>query len=111
MRDLRELEINAFLAQAETLAQLTAHPAWAAWSLLLTDMRKSVVEELVAATDPGEIRFLQGAASTLGEILSRPARIIASAADYQAAEQADKGVVRPELRAVVGMGVDESGDV
>lgn len=109
--DLKELEINAFLSHAEMLVQLTAFPQWGAWEALLADMRRSVVEELVSATDPGEIRFLQGAASTLGEILDRPRRIISSAADYQAAEQQDSGRVRPELRQLVGMGVDSEGDV
>jgi hypothetical protein len=111
VRDLRDLEYDAFLAQAETLAQLQAFPAWEAWTALLRDMRTATVEELVAAKDPGEIRFLQGAASALGEILERPSRIVASAASFIEAEQQDKGAIRPELRAVVGMGLDEGGDV
>ena len=44
MRDLREIEIDEFLAQAEKLGQLMVHPAWDGWIVLLrgwTDRRVS----------------------------------------------------------------------
>lgn len=110
MRDLRELEIDRFLAQAETLAQLSALPAWDQWTALLREMRNAAMEELITAK-VDEVRYWQGVASALGEILDRPGRIIASAADYARAEEADKREFRPELRAVVGRGYDESSDV
>lgn len=109
--DLQKIEHDAFLARAETLAQLVAFPAWSAWESLLVDMRKGLVEELVSATDAGEIRFLQGAASVLGEILERPHRISATASAFLRTEEDEKRVYRPELRSVVGAGFDEGGEV
>lgn len=109
--DLRDLEINAFLAQAERLATLFAHPAWEAWTSLLTDMRLAALEAMAACDEPGEFRYHQGVAAALAAILERPRRIVSEADAYQRAEQVDKNVVRPELRAIVGLGVDTDGDV
>jgi hypothetical protein len=111
VQDLRELEINSFLAHAEMLAQLAQHPAWEGWTRLLHDMRQAALEELARGADPGDFRYWQGAAAALGEILDRPTRIITTAADYQRAEEADKGVIHTELRAAMGMGVDREGDL
>lgn len=108
--DLKDLETNAFLAQAETLAQLTAHPAWEVYAGLLRDMRQAALEELAHAT-PDTFRHWQGVAATLAEMLDRPARIIQAADAFTRAEEADKRVYRPELRAVLGVGMDEDGDV
>lgn len=111
MRDLADLEIDAFLGQAELLAQLQALPAWDEWTRLLTQMRVAVLEEMAQASDPGEFRFLQGAAGALGEVLSRPRRIVEAAADYQRIEEDEKRVLRPDLRSAIGLGVDRDGDL
>lgn len=111
MRDLRELEIDAFLAQAEMLAQLQQLPAWESWTKLLRDMRQAALEELARCSDAGDFRYWQGVAGGLGEILDRPTRIIVEAADFQRNEEADKHALRPELRAIVGVGVDPEGEV
>lgn len=111
MRDLRDLEIDAFLAQAESLGQLMAHPAWEAWTSLLRDLRASAMEQLAVEKDAGEIRYWQGAVGTLAEILDRPGRIAAAADDFRKAEEADTHTLRPELRSVIGLGVDQDGDV
>lgn len=110
-RNLQDLEVDAFLAQAETLAQLTALPAWSAWTALLRDMRQAMLEELAQCSDPGEFRYWQGAAHAIAEILERPGRIIATAGEHQRAEEADRRGFRPELRAIVGAGLDADGDV
>lgn len=108
--DLKDLETNAFLAQAETLAQLTDHPGWSVYAGLLHDMRAAALEELAHA-DADAFRHWQGVAATLAEILDRPRRIIEAAAAFTRSEEADKNVFRPELRAIVGAGLDEDGDV
>lgn len=110
-RDLAEVEVDAFLAKAELIAQLTAHPSWPAWEDLLRTFRQSALEELTRVTDPSEFRYWQGVASALGEIVDRPGRIVASAAEILKAEEADKKGIRPELRAVVGMGFDDDGAI
>lgn len=111
MKDARDLEIDRFLAQAESLAQLHAHPAWPAWTALLRDMRQAALEELARVHDPGEFRYWQGVAGALGEILDRPAKIVDAAAEHQRTEEVEKKVLRPELRAAIGLGVDVEGDV
>ena len=111
MRDLREVEIDAFLAQAEKLGQLMAHPSWDGWCELLRSMRQAALEELARGTDPGDFRYWQGVAGALGELLERPERIVTAAADYQRNEEDEKGVIRPDLRAAIGLGVDRDGDL
>jgi len=110
-RDLRELEIDNFLAQAEPLAQLLQHPAWEAFERLLRDMRQGALEELARCSEAGDFRYWQGAAGALGELLDRPRRVVTEAADYQRSEEADKGVIRTELRAAIGMGIDHEGEI
>lgn len=109
-RDLKDIEIDQFLAQSELLAQLQGLPAWSAWLELLRSMRTAVMEDMARANDPGEFRYLQGAAGALAEVLDRPARITASAADFQRNEEQEKHVIRPELRAAIGLGIDRDGD-
>lgn len=108
---LEDLEVNRFLASAELLGQLSALPAWEAWEGLLREMRQAALEELASGSDPGEFRYWQGVAGALGEILSRPKRIIAAAAEFTAIEEADRKGLRPDLRAIVGLGTDHEGDV
>lgn len=108
MRDLQQLEIDKFLAQAETLASLTAHPAWEVYASLIKAMRQSAMEELATCPDPGEVRFWQGAIGALGEVLSRTSDIIGMAGAFQAEEEADIQRTRPELRAIMGLGMDDS---
>lgn len=108
--DLRTLEIDAFLAQGELLARLQADASWEAWTALLSDMRAAALEQLAIEKDAGEVRYWQGVAGALGEVLERPVRIVAAAADYQRAEEEESRTLRPELRAAIGLGVDRDGD-
>lgn len=110
MRDLREMEIDDFLAQAEKLGQLMAHPAWDGWVTLLRDMRQASLEELARST-PDDFSYWQGVVAALGQILERPGRVVTEAADYQRDEEAEKEVIRPDLRAALGLGVDREGDI
>lgn len=109
-RDLRDLEIDRFLAQAEMLAQLQAHPAWEAWAGLLRDMRQGALEELAREADPSAVRFTQGVVAALDEIVDRAQRVVIEAERLRAAEEEDKRVLRPELRATIGLGADHDGD-
>lgn len=104
------MEIDAFLAQAELLSQLQASLAWVGWTALLQEMRVSALEQLAVEKDAGEVRYWQGVAGALGEILERPRRIAVAAADYQRTEEEEKHVLRPELRSAIGLGVDRDGD-
>lgn len=106
--DLRALEINAWLARAELLAQLQSLPAWSAWTALLIEMRAGALERC-ADPDEKQLGYWQGVAGAIGEILERPVRITTDAADYQRAEEDEKKVIRPELRAAIGLGVDTDG--
>lgn len=107
---LEALEIDAFLAQGELLARLQADPSWEAWTSLLRDMRASALEQLAIEKDTGEVRYWQGIAGALGEVLDRPRRITEAAADYQRDEEVEKRTFRPELRAAIGLGIDRDGD-
>ena len=111
MRDLAELEIDSFLANAELLAQLSQQPAWEGWTRLLRDMRQAALEELARCSEPGEFRYWQGVAGALGEMLDRPQQIIKRAAEFQRDEEADRKGIRTELRGLVGVGIDLDGDV
>lgn len=108
MKDLQQLEIDAFLSQAEMLARLQALPAWESWVSLLHDMRKAMLEELARCVEPNDFRYWQGAVHALGEIIERPGRIVASADERLKAEE-DEKAYRPELRQLVGAGVDPDG--
>jgi hypothetical protein len=110
-RDLREVEIDGFLAQAEMLAQLQAHPAWEAFTVLLRDMRQGVLEALARESNVEEFRFSQGVVAALDEILDRPRRVVLDAERIRAAEEENDKVLRPELRATIGLGADHDGEV
>lgn len=111
MTRLPDLEIDAFLSQAEYIAQLVTHPAWTAWTGLLTAMRQAALEQLALCSDPGEFRYWQGVAGALGEMLDRPQRIVAAADEIRTAEEADKKGIRLDLRAAIGLGADHDGDI
>lgn len=110
-RSLEDMAVDAFLAQGELLGRLLDNPAWPAWTELLRAMRAAALEQLAIEKDTGEIRYFQGVVGALGEVLDRPARIVAAAAAHQRAEEAERVGIRPELRAALGMGVDLEGDV
>lgn len=103
MKDIEELEIDAFLAQAESLAQLREHHGYAAYADLLLKMRTAALEELAVCKDAGEFRYWQGVVAALAEVLERPGRLVSEASAYRAAEEEDKKAIRPELRAVLGV--------
>jgi hypothetical protein len=106
MRALEDLQLDAFLARAESLAVLAQVPQWTEYEGLLRDMRQGALEELARCNDPGDFKFWQGAAHAFGEILERPGRVIEGAATAHRAEEAEKNLTRPELRAILGAGVD-----
>lgn len=105
-----DLEIDAFLAQGELLARLIADPSWEAWEGLIRAMRTGALEQLAIATDPQEVARYQGAAIVLAEVLKRPREIAAAAAAQQRAEEEEKVGLRPELRAILGHGIDRDED-
>lgn len=103
---------DRFLAQAEQIAQLRDHPGWAGWMELLRDMRAAALEELAKCGEPGEFRYWQGAAGAFAEMIDRPEQMCALAGQVQQTEEDELGgMTRPELRAIVGLGLDREGDI
>lgn len=102
-RTLEDLEMDAFLAKADTLAGLLAHPGWEVYLDLLRDMRQSAMEELAIAGKPKEVRFWQGVASSIGEIMDRPRRMVERASEVQTEETDESRIAQLELRAIMGM--------
>jgi hypothetical protein len=96
-RPLEEIERDRFLAEAESLAQITQHPAWSRFEELLTQMRLSVLEQLATASEPLEIARYQGAAVILREIKERPHQIVAAALSVVEDEKAQRASVRTAL--------------
>lgn len=107
---LGDLERDRFLAQAEQIAQLMQHPGWPVWVELLRTMRAASLEELAKCADPGEFRYWQGAAGALLEIIERPTQMCELAGQVQRTEEAS-GQLRPELRSLVGLGLDHDSDI
>jgi hypothetical protein len=107
---LETFELDRFLGRAELVAQLMAHPGWGAWEELLGDMRAAMMEQLAQCEQPNEFRYWQGAVHALGEMIDRPKRVVAAATQTLAAEEEEKRV-RPEIRALVGAGLDYEGDI
>lgn len=97
---IKDLEIERWLSQAEQLAILVQTPQWATLRELLTSMRIGALEELATIADTGELRYWQGMAAGIGEILDRPDRVINWAAEYRDREEAEKGVIRTDIRAL-----------
>jgi len=106
-RTIEQLEMDAFLSKADTLASLVEHPAWAEFLTLLTDMRQAGLEELARCSKPKELRFWQGVASAIQEIIERPARIVQAASEAQQAEETEDRGVRLDLRALLGTSIHE----
>lgn len=104
---IEQLAIDRFLAQAELLGRLLADPSWSAYTELLTSMRQAYLEEMARCTEPHDFRLWQGAALAIAEMLDRPGRIVARAASHQRAEEDDGRVIRTELRAALGYGVEQ----
>lgn len=77
-RSLEDLQRDAFLAEAESLAQIVAHPSWKRFEELLTQMRLSALEHM-AQSRPEEFPYWQGVVATLREIKERPHQIVAGA--------------------------------
>lgn len=102
-----QLEIDRFLAQAELLGRLLTDPSWEAYEALLVSMRQAYLEEMARCTEPHDFRLWQGAALAIAETLDRPKRIVARAAAHQQAEEDGGQVIRTELRAALGYGVEQ----
>jgi len=77
-RNYEQLEEDAFYAEAETLSQLTTHPAWPVYVQLLAKMRLAAFEQLARARGE-DVFHWQGVVGTLAEVMERPERIVASA--------------------------------
>lgn len=101
IRAAADLERDRFLAHAEQLAQLVAHPSWQAYTDLLAGMRLAALEEMAKA-GPDEFRFWQGWVGALAEMISRPQQIVDTAQVVQEDEAAaDPAQIRAALRALM----------
>jgi len=96
-RPLDELERDEWLGRAESLAQITQHPAWSRYEELLVMMRLAVLEQLATATEPLEVARYQGAAVILREIKERPHQIVAAALSVVEDEKSQRESVRTAL--------------
>lgn len=94
-RSLEELERDSFLAEAETLAQLTQHPGWARYDALLTNMWLSALQHMAQAPI-AEIPYWQGVVAAMNEIKERPHQIVAAGRTVQE----DEAYMRSERQAL-----------
>jgi len=93
---LEELERDRFLAEAESLAQITQHPAWGRFEELLTQMRLAALEHMAQA-GVAEFPYWQGVVATLREIKERPHQIVAAALSVVEDERDQRNSVRTAL--------------
>ena len=104
-RTLEELERDSFLAEAESLAQITQHPAWTRFEELLTQMRLAAMEHMAQAT-PAEFPYWQGVVATLREIKERPHQIVAAARSVMDEEAQRRSGERQALDFAMGVRVE-----
>lgn len=93
-RSLEDLERDAFLADAEQLAQLITHPAWPRYEKLLMGMRLGALELMAASRSQRSVVRCQGAVTVLQELLERPRQIV----------EAARGILDDEKRAKTARG-------
>jgi hypothetical protein len=105
-RSLEQLERDSFLAEAESLAQLTQHPAWPRFDALLTEMRLAAMEHMAQAGIP-EIPYWQGVVATLREIKERPGQIVGAARAIVDEEAQQREAKRGALDFAAGVRVGE----
>ncbi len=106
-RSLEDLERDAFLADAELLAQLVTHPAWPKYEELLAHMRLGALELIATARSQRAVTRCQGAAAILQELLERPHQIIAAAHGIRDEESQRKQGERTALDFTAGVHVAE----
>jgi hypothetical protein len=105
-RSLEQVSRDAFLAEAESLAQLMAHPSWPRFDALLTEMRLDAMEHMAQA-GLSEIPYWQGVVATLREIKERPGQITATARSVMDEEAQQREASRGALDFVAGVHVGE----
>jgi hypothetical protein len=101
-RTYAELEIDAFLAEAEQLGQLVTHPCWPTYIALLAKMRLAAFEEL-GRCSMDDVGHWQGVVNTLAEIMERPARVIALAEETKEDEAENKKFSSAAVRDAIRM--------
>lgn len=104
-RSLEELDRDTFLAEAESLAQITQHPAWQCFEELLTQMRLSAMEHM-AQSAPAEFPYWQGVVATLREIKERPHQIVSAARSVLDEEAQRRDGTRQALDFAAGVHVE-----
>ena len=105
-RSFEDLERDNFLAEAESLAQITQHPAWKRFEELLTQMRLAAMEHMAQAT-PDEFKYWQGVVATLREIKERPHQIVSTARQVVDEEAQQRSATRGALDFTAGVRVGE----
>ena len=96
-RPIEEVLRDQFLAEAEALAQLTAHPSWPRYEALLVQMRTGVLELLATARTGRRIAQCQGAAAILSELIDRPHQMVAAGRQVVDEEAQRKNAERTAL--------------
>lgn len=102
--DLRELELNAFMEQADSIARMIHTPEWQVWERLIMAFRAESLENLANA-DAESVRYWQGAVAAIKVLLERPHEIVDAAVEAHA--ENDKDDVRRSLEMAGGHLEDE----
>lgn len=106
-RSVEDIARDAFLAEAETLAQLLQHPGWAVYENLLGKMRLDVVELMAKSTRMRQVVGYQGAAAVLAELIERPHQIVEAAKSMIEDESRRRQEVRSALDLMAHGGEDD----
>lgn len=99
-RTLEELSRDKFLAEAESLAALMAHPAWPVFEGLIASMRLDALEHMARAKDAREIAVYQGAVAAFLEIMERPGQVVQTGRAVMDEEAGPKRAARQMLDGV-----------
>ena len=106
-RSIEDVARDAFLAEAETLAQLLQHPGWAVYENLLGKMRLDVVELMAKSVRMRQGVGYQGAAAVLAELIERPHQIVEAASAMLDDEARRKQEARGALDFAAHVGEDD----
>ena len=104
---IEDLERDAFIAQAESIAILMNYPQWEAYMDLLRLSRQGALEELSQLSDHTEFRYWQGVAHAFNEMIDRPRDVIAAASSIVQQEEADTKEIRTTIRALTRTSGDD----
>jgi hypothetical protein len=110
VKELEDLEREAFVQEADALSRLAQTLEWPVYERLLSDMRLSALEALAAAPQE-DVRFWQGAVQMLAIILERPKQITETAAALIEEEESEADRFKDSRRSLDLMGGPLTDDI